>query len=106
MKKLLLATLSFASCVFANADSFQDFNNNAFLQYGNVYVNQNQAGQAQEWSVGANVQTKNNIWINAIANRCSGYFALYKSGVFEFFQVLRNGWLSQFDLVYNIITNT
>ncbi len=67
MKKTLLAILSCGAFGMIYADSFQDFNNNAFLQYGNVYVNQNQAGQAQEWSVGANVQTKNNIWINAIA---------------------------------------
>lgn len=67
MQKLLLAISCLGISGLALADSFQDFNNNAYLQYGNVFVNQNQAGQAQEWTLGATVQTRNNIWINATA---------------------------------------
>ncbi len=67
MKRLLLATILSGAGFAALASGFQDFNNNAYLQYNNVSVNQGQAGQAQAWTLGATIQTKNNIWINATA---------------------------------------
>lgn len=67
MKKLLVVLLSSISVV-AFADSFQEFNNNVYAGYNNTSINEGQFGTANSWTIGANLQTKNNIWINLEAN--------------------------------------
>lgn len=66
MKKIL-ATLLAVSSVAAFADTFQDFNNNAYLSYGLVTpLNGAGAGNQQNaFGLGATFQSKNNIWANA-----------------------------------------
>lgn len=68
MKKLLLLLLGGTSMLaFADTSSFQDFDNNAYLQAGNTYINGGAGGQSDGYTLGTTIQTKNNIWINAQA---------------------------------------
>ncbi|MDD3267158.1 MAG: outer membrane beta-barrel protein [Burkholderiales bacterium] len=68
MKKIL-ATLLAVSSVAAFADTFQDFNNNAYLSYGLATPLQGygsaDGSQQNMVGLGATFQTKNNIWANA-----------------------------------------
>lgn len=66
MKKILAVLLA-TSSVAVFADSFQDFNNNAYLQYNNTSINEGQAGTANGYTLGTTIQAKNNVWINAEA---------------------------------------
>lgn len=61
MKKLLLVLLATSSAaVFA--DTFQDFNNNLYAQYGLMtYLPSN--AQTNGFGIGGTIQTKNNIYI-------------------------------------------
>ncbi|MEN9946265.1 MAG: hypothetical protein RLZZ293_651 [Pseudomonadota bacterium] len=72
MKKLLAVIIASAS-VTAVAESFQDFNNNLYLQYGYIspdngstYTNKGAVSlpNTSDWGVGGTIQTKNNIWFN------------------------------------------
>lgn len=65
MKKILAVLLA-TSSIAAFADSFQDFNNNAYLGYSNTSINLGQ-GNADGYTLGATIQAKNNVWINAEA---------------------------------------
>lgn len=67
MKKILAVLLA-TSSIAAFADSFQDFNNNAYLQYNSTTINAGQGtGETAGYTLGTTIQTKNNIWINAEA---------------------------------------
>lgn len=66
MKKLLGIILAGTS-IGAFADGFQDFNNNAYLQLNDTFINQGQGGTTNGYTLGATIQSKNNIWINAEA---------------------------------------
>lgn len=46
------------------------------------------------------------FFVQAIANRISFKIAFDESGIFKFFQVLRNGRLGEWQLIYDIATNT
>jgi hypothetical protein len=65
MKKILAVLLA-TSSIAAFAETFQDFNNNAYLQYNNTSINLGQ-GNADGYTLGTTIQAKNNIWINAEA---------------------------------------
>ena len=65
MKKILAVLLA-TSSIAAFAETFQDFNNNAYLQYSNTSINLGQ-GNADGYTLGATIQAKNNVWINAEA---------------------------------------
>lgn len=58
MKKILAVLLA-TSSIAAFAETFQDFNNNAYLQYNNTSINLGQ-GNAVGYTLGATIQTKNN----------------------------------------------
>ena len=66
MKKIL-AIILVSTSVAAMADSFQDFNNNAYLQAGETYMNQGAAGNSNGYTLGATFQSKYNVWVNAEA---------------------------------------
>jgi len=65
MKKILAVLLA-TSSIAAFAETFQDFNNNAYLQYNNTSMNLGQ-GNAVGYTLGTTIQAKNNVWINAEA---------------------------------------
>ena len=68
MKKLLVSILLCSSALaFADSTSFQDFNNNAYLQVGNTFINEGQSGNSDGYTLGTTIQTKNNIWLNVSA---------------------------------------
>ncbi len=64
MKKLLAVLLA-ASSVTVFADSFQDFNNNLYLQYQLVSPNGGAAQNIDQWGVGGTFQSKNDFWAEA-----------------------------------------
>lgn len=62
MKKILAVLLATSSmAVFA--DSFQDFNNNLYAQYG--YTGYSNNSQTNQYGIGGTFQSKNNVWLNA-----------------------------------------
>ena len=65
MKKILAVLLA-TSSIAAFAETFQDFNNNAYLQYNNTSINLGQ-GNTVGYTLGTTIQAKNNVWINAEA---------------------------------------
>ena len=68
MKKIVGITLLSGLAGLSFADSFRDFNNNAYLEYNYVAPNSSAYGTQNSYGVGATAQTKNNIWINANAS--------------------------------------
>ncbi|MDQ5922276.1 MAG: hypothetical protein QG673_2335 [Pseudomonadota bacterium] len=66
MKKTLIILLN-CSATIALATGFQDFNNNAYLQYSSTYMNEGASGNSNGYTLGATYQSKANIWINAEA---------------------------------------
>lgn len=89
MKKLLVVLLSSVSVV-AFADSFQEFNNNVYAGYNNTSINEGQFGTANSWTIGANLQTKTNVWVNLEAND-SLYNSNYALGGTTYAQALVTG---------------
>lgn len=67
MKKLLAVILA-GSSVVAMADTFQDFNNNLYVQYNLISPDGGVAQNADLWGVGGTFQSKNNVWANANAS--------------------------------------
>lgn len=65
MKKILALILA-TSSIGTFAETFQDFNNNAYLEYSNTSINLGQ-GNSNGYTLGTTIQAKNNIWINAEA---------------------------------------
>ena len=68
MKKLLIAVLATGAAVAANADSFQDFNNNLYAEYDLIAPTYNNAKNFNNWGIGGTVQTKNNVWLAGSAS--------------------------------------
>jgi hypothetical protein len=62
MKKILAVLLA-TSSVAVFADSFQDFNNNLYAQYG--YTGYSNDAQTNQYGIGGTFQSKNNVWLNA-----------------------------------------
>lgn len=71
MKKILAILLS-TSSIAVFADTFQDFNNNLYAQYN--YSNYHQNGTENNniysngYGIGGTFQSKDNVWLNAVAS--------------------------------------
>lgn len=63
MKKQLLGLVLGTTLTGAFADSFQDFNNNAYISYQNNAIGN--ALTVNQWGVGGTLQANNNFWAQA-----------------------------------------
>lgn len=97
MKKLAVATLLSGIAGISFADTFQDFNNNAYLIYDLNSPNSGTYGNFSSYGVGGTFQSKNNVWANAEATTGTGSnsggagTAFSQSGI-----ALRAGYAFQF----------
>jgi len=104
MKKILIAILASSAAVAANADSFQDFNNNLYTSYELVAPTYNNAKNLNNWGIGGTVQTKNDVWLAGYASMgqssADGNYAAQNIGgiglkagyAFQFFNAEENGF--------------
>ncbi|MDD3267156.1 MAG: outer membrane beta-barrel protein [Burkholderiales bacterium] len=101
MKKILITLLAVSSAsVFA--DTFQDFNNNLYAQYGLTGYNSNTTKdyQTNGFGIGGTFQSANNVWVNTDLvqnNNLSGVnvgntFGLKAGYAFQFFGDEDNGF--------------
>lgn len=91
MKKILAVLLA-TSSVAVFADTFQDFNNNLYAQYG-LLSNLETNSQVNGFGIGGTFQSKNNVWLNASMGSYNGIngadagsmFGLKVGYAFQFF---------------------
>ena len=97
MKKAIIATVLSGLAGFSVADTFQDFNNNAYVDYNLVSPNQGSYANYSTWGVGGTFQSKNNVYGNAEASMGSGSYNGAGNPAFSTGNIsLRGGYAFQF----------
>lgn len=96
MRKTLIATFLSGIASVSLADTFQDFNNNAYVDYNLVSPNQGSYANYSTWGVGGTFQSKNNVWGNAEASMGSGSYSGNGTAFSTGNILLRGGYAFQF----------